>query len=405
MTNSIGNFIKSVFPSSVDRNGEVFKALLADGSGGGTIEKIFEDLEETRSAWQDALNAWSLLDEQNEKLFGLISLLSQSDVSSESAYIARNRLLFDGARTGRIPWGSAYDVKELFKEFFETEDVWLANNCAALSESLLADGDFENEQEAWSLSGAEFYREHSFSGNISVLFEKGGILRQSVSITEAGAYFLNFFLQGSAKARVRNSAGQYWQATENGTGEWQAADAYWEFESASWDNKQLFFVLDSADAVTIEIEAAGEGTLVDYARLHLKTATSMFAVIAGFGGGMSSSETGSYAPPRHARAGMAIAGKGKTWTREDDLVDADLAYAGSAAAGTHRAWMRLPEISYEKMSYMDNAYVFGPSGMKAQEAANAFLEIVKPAGVAGYVEILTAETEVGAVEDGGEAWG
>ena len=70
MTNAIGEFIKSVFPSTVNRSGEVFKALLADGEGGGSIEAIFEDLEETRAAWQDVLDAYSLLEEQNEKLWG-----------------------------------------------------------------------------------------------------------------------------------------------------------------------------------------------------------------------------------------------------------------------------------------------------------------------------------------------
>ena len=51
--NSIGDFIKSVFPTLVNKSGKIFKALLADGEGGGTIESIFEDLEETRKAWTE----------------------------------------------------------------------------------------------------------------------------------------------------------------------------------------------------------------------------------------------------------------------------------------------------------------------------------------------------------------
>ena len=379
MTNTIGEFIKSVFPSSVSRSGEVFKALLADGEGGGTIEAIFEELEATRSAWQDALDAYSLLEEQNEKLFGLISLLSQSDASSESVYLARNKMLFAGDRASRAPWGSAYDLLQLFKSFFGIEEVWLVNNCAAIDESLLVDGDFENEQDVWTLSGAEFARDSAFSGNVSVLFGSGGTLQQSVSITEAGAYFLNFFLKGSVRARVTNGEGQYWKPVENGTGEWQAEDSYWEFSSADWDNCQCFFVLAEADTVTVEIEAVEAGAVMDYARLHLKTATSMFTVIAGFSGGVASDETAAYAPPGTAKLGLAAAGRARTWIAGDD---------GDALG-----------VNYEVMRYMDDSYIFGPSGMRAQEVSNEFLELVKPAGIKGYVEILSAETETSSADE------
>ena len=399
MTNAIGEFIKSVFPSTVNRSGEVFKALLADGEGGGSIEAIFEDLEETRAAWQDVLDAYSLLEEQNEKLWGLVSLLSQSDASEESVYMARNKMLFAGGRASRAPWGSVYDILQLFKDFFEIDEVWLVNNCAAIDESLLADGDFENEQDVWQLSGAEFSRKKSFSGNISVLFERGGTLRQTVSITEAGAYFLNFFLLGHAEVRAINSAGQYWKAEENGTGSWQAADAYWRFEASSWDNCQCFFVLKEADTVTVEIEGRAADTYVDYARLHLKTATSMFAVIAGYEGGVSSDETAAYSPPGAAKLGLAAAGRARTWIAGDDYTEESAARAGSAACGEGIARPDLMEVDYDVMSYMDSSYIFGASGMKAREAASTLLEIVKPAGIAGCVEILTAETEVVSAEE------
>lgn len=49
--NSVGDFIKSVFSSIVNKNGKVFKALLTDGEGGGAIETVFGDLEQTRRAW------------------------------------------------------------------------------------------------------------------------------------------------------------------------------------------------------------------------------------------------------------------------------------------------------------------------------------------------------------------
>ena len=402
MTHSIGSFLKSVFPSTVNRSGEVFKALLADGEGGGSIEAIFEELEETRSAWQDVLDAYSLLEEQNEKLWGLVSLLSQSDASEDSVYMARNKMLFASGRASRAPWGSVYDLLQLFKEFFEIDEVWLVNNCATIDESLLTDGDFENQQDVWRLSGCSYCETSVLSENRSVLFEEGGTLRQSVSLSDAGAYFLNFFLQGKARARATNSAGQYWKAVKNGTGEWQDEDAYWEFETSSWDNCQCFFALEGADTVTVEIEGLESGSLVDYARLHLKTDTSMFTILAGFEGGTSTAETAAYSPPKNDKLGFATTGKSRAWIAGDDFTEDDYACAGAGVAGEHRTWVQVLDVNYEKMSYMDDSYIFGRSGMKSQEVSTAFLELVKPAGVMGYVEILTAEADVSVAEEESE---
>ena len=44
-TNSVGDFIRSVFPTIVSKSGKTFRALLTDGDGGGTIEKVFSVLE------------------------------------------------------------------------------------------------------------------------------------------------------------------------------------------------------------------------------------------------------------------------------------------------------------------------------------------------------------------------
>ena len=47
--NTIGDFIRSVFPTIINKNGKLFKAMLADKeSEDGTIEIIFNDVEKTR---------------------------------------------------------------------------------------------------------------------------------------------------------------------------------------------------------------------------------------------------------------------------------------------------------------------------------------------------------------------
>ena len=50
--NTVGDFIKSVFPTLINKKKSVFSALFANDSKTGTIETIFNELEETRKVWE-----------------------------------------------------------------------------------------------------------------------------------------------------------------------------------------------------------------------------------------------------------------------------------------------------------------------------------------------------------------
>lgn len=360
MVNSIGDFIKSVFPSTVNRNGAIFKALLADGTGGGTIERIFEELEQTRAAWTGAKSVYDLPDDQLTKMFGLISPLIQADGQSDNIYVNRNEILFY-FRNGRATWGSRYDILAMFRDFFGIEEVFLVNNCAPMRESLLADGDFE-DQNAWTLNACSYERTEAFAGKTSVFFSSGGTLKQSASLEEAGTYFLHFFLLGSVKVKITNQSGERWSADAGEFGGWTDEDVFLSFAAEKWDNRSCHLILKEAGMITVEFQSEHEGTLVDYVRLHKKTGTSMFAIIAEFSGGTSSMETASLAPGR-----------------ED--------------------YEPNEKINYEYVSYFDNAFIFGTSGMRAQEVSDKFLEVIQPAGVIGCVEILIKETDLESADE------
>ena len=50
-------------------------------------------------------------------------------------------------------------------------------------------------------------------------------------------------------------------------------------------------------------------------------------------------------------------------------------------------------VDYEKVSYFDNAYIFGATGKEAKEIYQELLDIVQAGGVTSTIEILTREQD------------
>ena len=164
--NSIGDFIKSVFPTLVNKSGKIFKALLADGEGGGTIESIFEDLEETRKAWTENKSIYTQSGEQLQKTLAVFSVISQLQNESEATFLKRNELLF--YRNGDKVWGDKWNILNTFKTFFNNQNVYLVNNTEKFEENLLEDGNFERKN-AWTMKDCSYEHEASFEETTGVL--------------------------------------------------------------------------------------------------------------------------------------------------------------------------------------------------------------------------------------------
>src|SRR5574344_1208591 len=93
--NTVGDFIKSVFPTLINKKKSVFSALFANDSKTGTIETIFNELEETRKVWEiDSANIYNQTGEQLEKTLALFSVLERVNSDTDHTILARLRLLF-----------------------------------------------------------------------------------------------------------------------------------------------------------------------------------------------------------------------------------------------------------------------------------------------------------------------
>lgn len=428
--NTVGDFIKSVFPTLINKKKSVFSALFANDSKTGTIETIFNELEETRKVWEiDSANIYNQTGEQLEKTLALFSVLERVNSDTDHTILARLRLLF--YRNGDKVWGDKWNILNLFKTFFNSENVWLINNTD--DENLLINGDFEN-QGAWVLTdGASYEREARFEGTTGILFNSSGTLEQTVNVNAKTVYFLHFFLKGNVRVKITDNNGRYW-IPKGYTGAWGNTEHWTSFASNDWCNRSMFFINDSrVSSVTVTFGyETGHFGFVDYVRLNKKTKASTFSLIAVFEG-TTTDDTANLAPgtndpivahdydhmmygsPGNADAtqdaqGVSYLDDENTAAITEDVsptvhggnsdvepmegydnmtyLDEQKALAPDSPVGYdgHKT------VDYEKMSYFDNAFLFGRGGLK--ELYQGIMDIVQPAGVTSFIELLTRETDV-----------
>lgn len=424
--NTIGDFIRSVFSTMVNKNGTIFKALLADKENGdGTVEKIFTDLEETRKAWTDIKSVYDMTGEMFEKTMDLISVLTILPSDTEKIYLNRLRLLF--YRDGHTLWGTRYDILNIFKKLLANENVYLVNNTD--DKNLLANGNFEHKTD-WILEDCSYEREARFEESTGILFNASGFLRQTVSGLSADTtYFLHFFVRGKIRVKITDNNGRCWNPNGGEVGSWADTEHYISFSSSDWDNRSVFFITDEcATAITVEFAyVSGEYAFLDYVRLNEKDGTSTFSLIAAFEG-VYSDKTAHFAPGENDQSvrpadykkyGYYAGGDEDTEKKTDgskSFFDNSPIKEGSSPVfqgGTkdtepldgyenmsynNESKAFAPgdgdeNIDYSKASYFDNTFIFGATGTAATEIYQELLDIVQPAGITGMVEILTRESD------------
>ena len=423
-TNSIGDFIKSIFPSLINKDGQIFKALLTDGEGEGTTEKVFLELEDARKEWTEHKNIYDQVGEQLEKTLSVFSVLTRLKNESESAYLKRNELLF--YRNGATVWGDKWNILDIFKTFFNNQNVYIVNNTESFADNLLVDGNFERMQ-GWTLEDCEYEREARFEETLGVFFNAAGTCYQQVEVEANRTYFLHFFLKGNIKLKIFDNNNRYWKPSLGDFGGWNTEEYLMSFNSEEWNNKSVFFITDeSVTSVTIQfVYAPGFYAFLDYVRLNLKTRASTFSLIAVFEG-VASDETASLAPFRDDPVkayNFENTGYFSEGEQDVDRINYDnLNYFDSTKIvedvspvlmeGSqdieplegYDGMTYLDEtkslaanftpgitVNYEKMTYFDNAYLFGATSKEAEQIYKELLEIVQPAGVMSTIEILTRE--------------
>ena len=433
--NSMADFIRGAFPSLVDKDGEIFKALLASGDPEkpGTLEDIFNRLEETRNEWCNTSNMYEQEGEMLEKTLSLFSLLSRVYGESDDSLKQRNRLLY--ARNGDTVWGSRWNIAKLFKAFFGSEFVYIVNNTDDVKNSLLSDGGFEANSGAWEFDSCGVSQAACFCGRAGLLLHGNGKCSQKVKVIPGSAYFLHFFHAGSVRVEIKDGSGRHWQPTApcgDGFGSWvtQGAETGFTGKPGQWEAGSVFFIADeSVSSATVSFMGTGKKTaFLDYARLFKKEAYPSFSLVAVFPGRYTPETMGlapgtgdpiiarNYAGYKHFSGGThdadrtdygklsffdsaavnegkePVLAEGRDDTGEITHFPND-GYIGDAPLAPWENDGPGVTVDYGKMSYIEQAHVFGAGGSTQYSLCAELLDIVKAGGIPSYIEILVKELD------------
>lgn len=298
MTNSFGNFIRNCFSPMVNRDSIVFKALLANRQQTGTLEKIFLNFEEARKAWSRT-DVYTQPEEQFEKTFSYCSVLQRRNYESQEDFAKRNRLIF--RRLGHKKWGSFQELQILFRDYFATDRVWIINNAEEYENSLLKNGDFEQEELCWKMVKCARSNKARFCGTQGALFKGMGSCSQVVPVKQDATYYLHWFSLGKIKVSVQNDKGLYWNPDNGEFGDWQELKHTFRGESEKFHPFSFFVLSRQSEEFTVTFEVDETQTYLDYVRLFKKDATSKFVLIGNFDGYLNQdiSKTAHLAPGRN----------------------------------------------------------------------------------------------------------
>lgn len=392
--NTNGDFIRSVFPSIVNRKGDIFGALLANDEGTGTLEVLLDDLDTSRLEWQgDSDNVYNQTGSQLEKTRRLLSPF-KSHLSDTDAQIVK-RLYTLLYRTGDTLWGTKWDIINCVRYYLEVYDVFIVNNAQNYSSSLLSNGDFEentgSEDEGtltpagWTLSGSATYSsedDEHFENSHGVAFTASdGVCSQSVSLAADSIYWLHFFLSGTIRVAIVDAAGLYWNADSE---EWQEEECYTVFENTSsddWQEQSMHFTTGDAGEYTV-IFAGDEGGskgAIDYVMLFLNTTSPSYLLVAVYNGDSTVVTAGAY----YANSGSD---DDATWQASGLDFDSFHYYA--------------PDDTPAGTDYSLVGFYPGIAGSFTQQLlTNEILKVLSPAGVLYYIEILDRTTSSDSSED------
>jgi hypothetical protein len=361
-----------------------------------------------------------------EKTLSLFSVLSRAYDESNASLKRRNQILY--IRNGDTLWGDYWDILKVFKAYFDSEFVYIVNNTDDISKNLFSDGDFE-ETGAWMLNLCEYSPDAHFSGRNGLLFEENGKCAQGVSVNANSVYFVHFFHTGNIKVEIKDNGGRYWRPPNpyaDDFGSWVNTKTRVNLSGIEeWKQGSVFFLTDNMVA-SVTITFIGEaGTFLDYTRLFKKEAYPTFSLVVVFTG-RSTPETMGLAPGtddpivarnysgyKHFSGGTIDADEtGEASYFDNSAINEDqepvLAGGKDDREVTHQPndgyiedtplapWENDEPgvtVDYKKMSYIEQAHIYGVEGSQQTGIYTELLEVVRAGGIPSYIEILVKELD------------
>ena len=256
--------LRGNFPKTIDKSNPVFSSLIANDEHNAAIQEQLEYLFNYMKEWISTPNVYNQTGVMLDKTVSFFSFLER--YADETEQSLKNRFAAIFIRNHDTRWGTAFDVKSVFKQYFPSAKIYLVENTNKIDDAtpefanLLSDGDIDTDTPtAWTLtncvatSAARFSKAYGIEMN-----QSGGHFEQTVTVLNRKkindtepyeyknlAYFLHFFLSGRVKVRIYNSANsKYW---DNENKAWSSSAVDNLFEKSEWNDCSLYFLTEGDD--------------------------------------------------------------------------------------------------------------------------------------------------------------
>lgn len=334
--------------TGINKNDPVIQAVLSGFDGKGASANEIAELIVFIDYYTKTDDVKNHVGDSLEMIVRQFSILRRQLMEPDNVLL--RRMLALTYRKGDVIWGNALDIEHVFETYVANIKAFVCENTDA--DSLLIDGDFE-EEDTWGIDGgASFEYDARFSGKRGLYFPGSGdsSCSQNVTNLEDGVHTLHFFLKGDCGVIIKNNAGKFWNGDERIL-EWTYETTINRFKSDEWSDVFCFIVPEGgATQLYIRfVNSEGEAANIDYARLFLKPLYPSYTVVVQYEGYTATDKT------------MHLGLNG-----EDPV----------------------PDVDYEKESYFDHTYITGRQGAHRSEVFVALLDIVRPRGIRAFVEFV-----------------
>ena len=282
------NQIRESFPKTIDKSKPIFSALIANDNGDAAIQKQLQDMHDYMQEWISTPDIYEQSGLMLEKTVSFFSYLQAFVDETETSLKNRFRAIF--VRNHDTKWGTPYDVKSVFRQYFPHATIYLIENVNKIDSTepglanMFVDGDIATATpDAWTLVNCSATKNARFSKSFGIeMNQSGGSLSQEVSVSSSSTYFLHFFMKGKINVQIKDNHNKYWDNTSK---EWKNSVVNNSFSNQDWNNCSLYFITNNnASKVTVYFNYVETLTYIDYFRLFAKQPYGSFTVIAHFEG-------------------------------------------------------------------------------------------------------------------------
>lgn len=341
--------LRSAFPKTVNKSGIVYTSLVANDNGSAAIEKELTNLSNYMRKWKSTKNLYETSGTQMQYIADFISYLDQFKDESDTAYLKRLNAIF--VRGKDTVWGTPYNVVHTFRNYFNTDNIWLVENTNDKAQNLIRNFVFD-DLDGWVADNCQLSEAARFIKSNGVEMSNNGTLSVTIDTTDLidkPCYF-HIFYKGKIKATVSGAEKQEW--------DWRTSSYVFSpidknFENTEWKNAEVF-LLPRESEITIQIKSLEDGTYVDYPRLFQKRKNPSFTIMIQFTG-----ET--------AKNALTLAGG-----RDDP--DESISH-------------------YDNAGYYDQDFLTGVNSGYALDLYQELLSYVKAVGVKAYLEIVNRDVD------------